>query len=358
MKAAVCHESGKPLVIEEVELDPPRKRQVRVRLAAVSTCYCDLHMIRGHWGRPLPMVAGHEAAGVVEEVGEDVTELNPGVPVVVSAIRSCGKCLDCVAGRPHLCARQSFAADENGLRTRQGAPLYRGAQTAAFAEQVVVDESQVVRIPEEMPLDRAALLGCTVITGVGAVVNTARVRPGNRVVVIGAGAIGLNAIQGAALVGAHPIIAVDLDDDRLTLARSFGATDTLNPGPVAAAETVAQLTAGGADYVFVTLGKPEAIELGLSMLGRRGTEVVVGFAIGLKSASFPINALVVGEKRVIGSSMGSTRLSAGVPWLADLYLRGGLKIDELISGRYPLEKINDALDALEGGVALRNVVQL
>ncbi len=363
MKAAVCHESGKPLVIEEVELDPPRKRQVRVRLAAVSTCYCDLHMIRGHWGRPLPMVAGHEAAGVVEEVGEDVTQLTPGVPVVVSAIRSCGKCLDCVAGRSHLCAQQSFGDDENKLRDLRGAPLNRGAQTAAFAEQVVVDESQVVRVPDEMPLDRAALLGCTVITGVGAVVNTARVKPASSVVVIGAGAIGLNVVQGAALVGAHPIVAVDLDEDRLTLARTFGATHTLKTGHSDAAETdtaeaVAQLTAGGADYVFVTLGKPEAIEMGFRMLGRRGTEVVVGFAVGLKSASFPINALVAGEKKVMGSSMGSTRLSAGVPWLANLYLRGGLKLDQLISGRYPLERINDALEALERGAALRNVVQL
>ncbi len=211
-------------------------------------------------------------------------------------------------------------------------------------------------MPDEMPLDRAALLGCTVITGIGAVVNTAQVEPGSSVVVIGSGAIGLNVLQGAALAGAHPIVAIDPDQDRLALARSFGATHILNPGQGNVAEMVASLTVGGADYVFVTIGKPEAIEMGFGMLGRRGTEVVVGFAGGSTSASFPVNALVGGERRVIGSSMGSTRLAVGVPWLADLYLRGGLRLDELISGRYPLERINDALEALESGAALRNVV--
>lgn len=226
------------------------------------------------------------------------------------------------------------------------------------AEYVVIDQSQVASVPQDMPLDRAALLGCGVITGVGAVVHAAQVRPGKSVVVIGIGGVGLNAVQGAVLAGAHPIIAVDLLEDKLEAAQRFGATHTIHAGDQEAPEkAVRELTSGrGADYVFVTVGSAEAVAQGFAMLGKRGTEIIVGIPEPAATVTLPIGMFVVGEKRVMGSFMGSTRLQVDVPWLVELYQQGRLRLDELITVRYPLEWINEAIASVEKGEALRNMI--
>ncbi|MBN1641700.1 MAG: Zn-dependent alcohol dehydrogenase [Anaerolineae bacterium] len=358
MRAAVCYEHGKPLVIEDLELDPPQWGEVKVRLAAVAICHSDIHLIRGEWGSRTPVVAGHEAAGVVTEVGEGVTLASPGDRVAVSLLRACGRCFYCTTGAPHLCEAKYALDTESRLRNGRGERINQGIRTAAFAEAVVVDQSQVVRVPDDMPLDRAALLGCGAITGFGAVVNTAQVRAGSSVVVIGVGGVGLNAIQGAALCGAHPLVAVDLLDRKLAAARAFGATHTINAATAASpADEVRALTGGrGADYAFVTVGSAEAVAQGLGLIRKQGTLCIVGIPGGGATTALPPGRLVMNEWRVMGSWMGSTRLSVGVPRLVQLYQSGRLKLDELITARFSLDQINEAIASTERGEALRNVV--
>ncbi|MEO8033291.1 MAG: Zn-dependent alcohol dehydrogenase [Acidobacteriota bacterium] len=359
MKAAVCYEFGQPLIVEDVEIEAPQRGEVKVRLAATAICHSDVHLVHGDWSGGLPVVAGHESAGIVDEVGENVTMAAPGDRVVVSLLRSCGRCLPCTTGATHHCIG-TFALDrESRLRNAAGQALQHGIKTAGFAEYAIVDQSQVVRIPAGMPLDRAALLGCGVITGTGAVFNTAAVRVGESVVVIGAGGVGLNTIQGAAIAGANPIIAVDRVDTKLTAAKAFGASHALDGTNIESKEivrAVRKLTGRGADYVFVTVGSPEAATQGQLMLRPGGTLVVVGIPAIKATVSLRMYDLVWSEQRVIGSRMGSTRLQADVARLVDHYLRGRLKLDELISGRYPLENINDAIASMERGEALRNVI--
>ena len=358
MKAAVCYEFGKPLTIEELELDPPKKGEVRVRLAAAAICHSDLHALRGEGSAHVPFVAGHEAAGIVEELGEGVSLTNAGDRVVVCLMRSCGRCFYCTVGCPHLCEGDFALNKESRLHNRRGEVVNQGMRTAAFAEYCIVDQSQVVRVPEDMPLDRAALLACGVITGLGAVINTARVEPGSSVVVIGTGGVGLNAVQGAVLAGAHPIIAMDLLDSKLKAARAFGATHLINAAePKDAERAVKGLTSGrGADYVFVTVGSAAAVGQALSLTRKRGSVIIVGMPAPGATASFQVNPFVRGELRIMSSFMGSTRLSLSVPRLIDLYQRGRLKLDELITDSYPLERINEAIETVEKGQALRNVI--
>jgi len=357
MKAALCYEFGQPLVIEDVEIDPPQTGEVKVKLVACAICHSDIHKIEGAWGGTLPMVCGHEAAGIVEEVGPNVTLAKPGDRVVVSLIRSCGRCYFCMQGHPHLC-ETVFALDtESRLHTKTGQSIFQAIRTGAFAEYVVVDQSQVVQVPKEMPLDSASLLACGVITGLGAVVNTAQMPSGSSVVVIGTGGVGLNSIQGAALSGAQPIIAIDLVNSKLEAAKVFGASHGINSMEENAQEAVHSLTQGrGVDYVFVTVGSVKAIEQGATLLRAGGTLVVVGLpASGVKMA---IEAADFAEKsqRILGSKMGSTRLRVDVPKLVELYEQGRLKLDELITARYPLEEINEAIAAVKRGEALRNVI--
>lgn len=357
MKAAVCYEFGAPLVVEDVDIDPPARGEVAVRIAACAICHSDVHAIRGDWGGVLPVVAGHEAAGVVEAVGDSVAGVSPGDPVVVSLLRSCGRCFYCTVGAPHLCTHAFALTTESRLRTHDGRPLRQGIGVGAFAEYAVVDQSQVVRVPDDLPLDRAALLACGVITGFGAVVNTAQVRPGSSVVVIGIGGVGLNAVQGAVLAGATPIIAVDTLEHKLEAARSFGATHALAATRDDLAGAVRDLTGGrGADYVFVTVGSAAAATQALQLTRRAGTVTLVGIPASGTSVPLDVGRAVTREQRVLGSAMGSTRLGVDVPRLVDLYRQGRLKLDELITARYPLERINEAIVSMERGEALRNVV--
>jgi Zn-dependent alcohol dehydrogenase len=355
--AAVCYEFGAQMVIEDVRLDAPRVGEVQVAIAACAICHSDLSWIRGRWGGQTPLVAGHEAAGVVAAVGPGVTRVRPGDRVVVYLRRSCGHCYYCARGRPYHC-EGPFALDrETRLRNAKGQPLVQGLRTAAFAESVVVDQSQVVPLAPELPLDRACLLACGVVTGVGAVLNTVRVEPGSNVVVVGTGGVGLNCVQGAALVGAAQILAVDVLGHKLEAARLFGATHVINAtrqDPVAA---VRAATAGrGADYAFVAVGNARAISQATELTARGGVTVVVGMP-GDNDAQISLNAHVLTEGRtVVGSLVGSTRPDVDVPRLAEWYRQGRLKLDELITHRYPLERINEALDSMERGLALRNVL--
>ncbi len=357
MKAAVCYEPGQPLIIEDIDIDPPQQGEVKVRLSATAICHSDVHYIQGDWRGDFPMVVGHEAAGIVEEVGENVTLTRPGDHVVVSLLRSCGRCYYCTTGMPQHCEGTFALLTEQRLHNKRGEPIYQGVRVGAFAEQVIVDQSQVVELPPEFPLDRAALLACGVITGVGAVVNTAQVKAGSSVVVIGVGGVGLNTLQGAALVGATKIIAIDLVEMKLTAAKAFGATHTINAASHDVRQAVRDLTGGrGADYVFVTVGSTAAMEQGLRLVRRAGTLVIVGMPP--ISALFPLPAIAIADAslKLLGSFMGGTRLRVDVPWLADLYQQGRLKLDELITTRSPLENINEAIDAMLKGEALRNII--
>ncbi|MBX3012258.1 MAG: Zn-dependent alcohol dehydrogenase [Caldilineaceae bacterium] len=357
MKAAVCYEFGKPLVVEEVEIDPPQAGEVRVRVAACAICHSDVHEVRGEWGGTVPVVSGHEAAGVIEAVGPGVTRVKPGEPVVLSLLRQCGECYYCTIGKP-FCCEKSFPLDtESRLRNRDGLPLRHGIRTAAFAEYAVVDQTQVVAIPPAIPLECAALLACGVITGLGAVTNTAGVEAGSHVAIIGCGGVGLNAIQGAVLSGAAQIIAIDILDNKLAAAKAFGATHTINARQETVINAVRGLTGGrGVDYAFATVGSPRAIEQAIDLVHQSGTAVIVGMPAN-HEALFSINAHHMTYGRTItGSPMGSTRLFVDVPRLVQLYQEGRLKLDELITKRYPLEAINAAITAMERGEALRNVI--
>jgi Zn-dependent alcohol dehydrogenase len=359
MKAAVCYAFGQPLVVEDVEIDPPGPGEVKVQVAACAVCHSDVAWIRGDWGGRTPMVVGHEAAGTVTEVGPGVTTVGPHDPVLLHVRRSCGRCFYCTVGRPFNC-EATFPLDRTSrLHNRKGDPLVQGLRTAAFAEYAVVDQSQVVRVPSTLPFDRACLLACGVVTGVGAVFNTARVRAGSSVVVIGTGGVGLNAVQGAALAGAAKIIAVDVLDNKLEAARRFGATHTVNArrdDPVAAVRALTDDR--GADYAMVAVGSSRAITQASEMTHKAGVTVVLGMPAN-RDALFTLNADHLTEGRtVIGSLVGSARLSVDIPRLVELYQQGRLKLDELITRRYPLAEVNEAVESMERGDALRNVVLL
>lgn len=357
VKAAVCREFAAPLVIEEVELASPGPGEIRVRVAACAICHSDIHYADGAWGGNLPSVFGHEAAGVIEEIGAGVDGFEIGDHVVVTLIRSCGQCYFCADGDEVLC-EGAFSLDGKGpISAADGSSITQGLRTGAFAEQVVVDPSQVVAIPKEIPFDCASLLACGVITGLGAVVNTARVESGSNVVVIGTGGVGLNSIQGAALSDCRKIIAIDISDEKLAAAKRFGATHGINSVREKAAAAVRALTDGrGADYVFVTVGVKAAIEQGFGLIRRGGTLVLVGMPASGEIAAFEPLTVANDCQVVLGSKMGSSRIRADIPKLVGLYQAGRLKLDELITGRFPLEEINQAMASVKRGEALRNVI--
>jgi Zn-dependent alcohol dehydrogenase len=352
MKAAVCYEFNKPLVVEDVTLSEPGKRDVKIRLAATAICHSDIHDMKGEMPGPTPFVGGHESAGYIDKVGEGVTSVKVGDPVVVSLLASCGNCYYCITGMPHLCEHRFDPPKEPRVRNQKGQPLSLKGNVGGFAEYVVVNESQVVKVPKEIPLDRAALLACGVITGFGGVVNRAKVRPFQSVVVMGAGGVGINAVQGAAYVGAYPIIAVDVLESKMKMAIDFGATHMVNAKNEKAADEIRKLTGGrGAEFVFVTVGSVAAIKQGMSFTGQRGTTVLIGLPNFRDQLSFsPL------EKNLIGGFMGATNLKIDIPNLIALYQSGRLKLDELITGRFPIDRINEAMALTEKGEGLRNVI--
>jgi S-(hydroxymethyl)glutathione dehydrogenase/alcohol dehydrogenase len=356
VRAAVCRAFGAPLRIEELRLDPPQAGEARVAVAACAICHSDIHFAEGAWGGALPAVYGHEAAGVVQEVGQGVKGVEPGDHVVVSLLRSCGRCFFCERGEPHLCDGE-FPADREGrLRTAEGEPVLQAMHTGAFAEEVVVDESQLAIVPQSVSLDVASLLGCAVVTGFGAVVDRAAVPAGSSAVVVGTGGVGLNCVQAASLGDAHPVIGVDISPTKLAAAMSFGATHTVDPGSDVAS-AVRALTGGrGADYVFVTVGSGRAVEQGLELVRRGGTLVVVGMPPARQIFRVVAVDFANDDVRILGSKMGSASLAHAVPRLVALYEQGRLKLDELITARYPLAQINEAIAAAGDGATLRNVI--
>lgn len=357
MKAAVCRAFGALLTVEDITLAPPGPGEIKVKVAVCAICHSDIHYIEGAWGGALPAVYGHEAAGVVQEVGAGVAHLAPGDHVVVTLIRSCGRCLSCAEGAPVFC-ETTFPLDARSpLTADDGAAITHGLRTGAFAEYVVVDQSQAVAIPKDVDLASASVIACAVITGIGAVTNTAGVRPGESVVVIGTGGVGLNAIQGALLAGASPIIAVDLSESKLAAARGFGATHTIDSRNEDVAARVRKYTGGRrADWVFVTVGAKVAVEQALGLMRRNGGVVIVGMPASGVTATFDPGCIAADGQRILGSKMGSSRIQIDVPRIVDLYRQGRVKLDELVTGRYPLERINEAIASVNRGEALRNVI--
>lgn len=357
MKAAVCHEFGAPLVVEDIQIGDAGQGAVKVKISACAICHSDIIYADGAWGGTLPAVYGHEAAGVVEQIGPGVTHVSVGDHVVVTLLRSCGECHYCSMGHQSICEGSVPIDAEPPLTRSDGADLHQGLRTGAFAEHVVVDGSQVCAIPKDVPMDSASLLACGVMTGLGAVWNTAEVPSGSHVVVIGTGGVGLNSVQGAALRGARTVIAMDLSDEKMEAAKKFGATHTVNAAANDAAEQVKALTDGrGADYVFVTVGAVPAIEQSFHLLAPAGTTVLVGMPGSDAIAKFDPDAVANAAQRVMGSKMGSCKVRVDIPRLVDLYQQGRLKLDELITGRYPLEQINEAIAEVKSGEALRNVI--
>jgi S-(hydroxymethyl)glutathione dehydrogenase / alcohol dehydrogenase len=357
VRAAVCRDFGRPLSIEHVELGEPHAGEVRVAIRACGICHSDLHSIDGAWGGDLPAIFGHEAAGIIEHVGEGIEGLRPGQHVVVTLIRACRRCLMCSIGQPALCEGSLRLDAESPIHATDGTPIRQGVKTGAFAESVLVDASQVVPIPDEVPFASGCLLACAVLTGFGAVVNTARVESGASVVVIGAGGVGLNAIQAAALAGAARVIAIDIAPAKLQMAPRFGATDTIDGKQLEVGAAVRDLTNGkGADVVVVTAGSGLAVEQGMKLARRAGTVVVVGMPpVGEMSRIDPMQVAYYGQ-RIVGSKMGSATPQVDIPRLVMLYRAGRLKLDELVTNRYPLAAINDGIAAARAGDSIRSVV--
>lgn len=354
--AAVCREFGAPLSIETLRLAAPREEEVRVDLTACAVCHSDVSFIDGLWGGRLPAVYGHEAVGVVAGAGPGVTT-EVGSTVVVTLVRSCGTCRPCRRGFPSVCST-TFPLDAGSpLTDGDGHPVTHGLRTAAFATSTVVHQSQIVPVGEDLPPASAALLACGVLTGVGAVTNTAAVEPDSTVVVVGCGGVGLSAVQGARLAHAGTIVAVDPEPAKRELARRLGATRAVDPVTDDVAAFVAEATRGeGADYVFVAVGQGPAIESSLALVGPTGALVVVGMpATGVTTTVEPGNLAAAGQ-RILGSKMGSARIERDIPDLERCYRNGDLLLDELVSDTFPLCEINTALDQVRVGAALRNVI--
>jgi alcohol dehydrogenase len=362
MGVAPPYEESKPLAIEELELGPPGPGEVLVKVAAAGLCHSDLSVINGDRPRPMPMALGHEAAGVVEELGEGVTDLKRGDHVVLVFVPSCGHCPPCSEGRPALCEPGAAA---NGAGTLLGGArrLKRNGETinhhlgcSVFAEYATVSRRSAVKIDPELALDEAALFGCAVLTGVGAVVNTAQVRAGDSVAVVGLGGVGLASLLGARASGARQIVAVDLSDDKLNLAKNLGATHAFNAGDPDCMEQIRQATSGGVDYAFELAGSVKALELAYKITRRGGTTVTAG--LPPPTATFPLPAvhLVAEERTLKGSYIGTCVPSRDLPRYIDLYRQGRLAVDRLMSGKMKLEEINHGFDLLHEGKAVRQVV--
>lgn len=357
IRAAVCRAFGAPLVIEDVTLAPPGPNEIRVEVKACAICHSDISAAAGDWGGTLPVVLGHEAAGIVAETGERVEGIRPGDRVVVTLIRSCGHCPACNERAHVYCAAPPALDAATPISGKSGETVLQGLYTGAFAEQVVVHESQVCVIDDDIPLASASLLACGVLTGLGAVVNTAQMPAGADAVVIGAGGVGLNTIQGAAIAGARTAVAIDIASDKLEAARRFGATHALDGRDPELAEKVQALTGGrGASHVFVTVGAGPAFDQAMTLLRKGGACVLVGMPADGVTGTIPIADFAAAGYRIIGSKMGSGRPKTDIPLLIDYYRQGRLKLDELVTGRYPLDEINEAIASVRRGEALRNVI--
>jgi S-(hydroxymethyl)glutathione dehydrogenase/alcohol dehydrogenase len=359
VKAAVMRAPHAPLELADVRIDDPGPGEVLVRTVASGICHSDLHAIEGNLPVPSPCILGHEPAGIVEAVGAGVTDLAPGDHVIGCFTAWCGVCRFCTEGRPYLCLAQ-FEGRPAGapprLTAADGTALGQFANLSSFAELMLCPVRSLVRIRADMPLDRASLIGCGVTTGLGAVLNTVRVPPGASVVVVGCGGVGLAAIQGARLIGAGRVIAVDAQAWKLPLARTLGASDCVDAkagDPVAA---VHELTGGGADFVFECIGLVPTVQQAVAMTGRGGTTVLVGIVPLTELVSISAADLTFQEKKITGSYMGSNRFRFDMPKYVDFYFDGRLRLDEMISARVRLDQVNDAFERLRKGEVARQVI--
>jgi len=358
MKAAVLNEANKPMTIDEVELADPVAGEAKVRVIAAGVCHSDLHFIDGVYPSRYPTILGHEVAGVVEEVGPGVTNVVPGDRVILGFVQPCGTCRYCAEGRPAICQNPvRTRGSSNPARTRNGEAVNAMANVGGFAEYSATPASGLVKVPAGVSLEIAALVGCSVTTGYGAVVNTAEVKPGSTVAVIGAGGVGLNIIQSARLAGAARVIAVDMAEHKLATARDFGATDIVNAREEDPVAMVKELTGGGVDYAFEAIGLKVTSEQAYEMTGRGGTAVIVGMVPPTDQITIASN-IWVQEKTLKGSFYGSARFHLDMPRILDLYVQGKLNLDGLVSRRYPLGEINEAFDALRNGEVARSVLTI
>jgi S-(hydroxymethyl)glutathione dehydrogenase/alcohol dehydrogenase len=357
MRAAVCFDTKAPVRIEDVDLDPPRANEVQVRIVAAGVCHSDYSVATGVMPTKMPCVLGHEGAGIVEEVGPGVDHVAPGDPVVLSWVAQCGECFYCLVGQPNLCTlggaiNLKFRMPDGSTRVHhQGTELQSFSALGAMAERVVAPARSVVKLPADAPLEKAALIGCAVLTGVGAVTRTARVTPGSSVAVFGVGGVGLNVLQGAVLADAGPIIAVDLSQAKLEFARAFGATHTVDASQVDAAKAIRELTGGrGADFAFEAIGRKKTIEQAYAATRKGGTCVVIG--IGSKDENVDVNVyfLPVLEKRLVGCWYGGADVRQDLPRLLELYREGRLKLDELVTRTYRLDEVNEAFADMAGSL--------
>ena len=355
MRAAVLQEIPGDLIVTDVVVDKPGPGEVLVRTAAAGLCHSDLHFMEGKYPHPVPCVLGHESAGVIEAVGEGVTYVQPGDHVITCLSAYCGGCNYCLTGRLHLCSDRQSISRDGRLSTPGGDPVQQFMRLSSFAEQMLIHEHAVVKIDKDMPLDRAALIGCGVTTGLGAVFRTARIEAGSTVAVIGCGGIGLNVVQGARLAGAGRIIAVDMQSSKLEMAQDFGATDVVNASEVDAVAAVKELTKGGVEYSFEAIGLKVAAEQAFSMLCSGGTATVIGMIpVGQKVEVSGYELLA--EKKLQGSNMGSNRFRVDMPRYIDMYMQGRLKLDELVSARITLDQINDGFAVMKTGAVARSVI--
>jgi S-(hydroxymethyl)glutathione dehydrogenase / alcohol dehydrogenase len=357
MKAAVFREVNKPMEVEEVQISKPGPREVLVRTVAAGVCHSDMHFFNGTYPGQLPVILGHESAGVVEQVGSAVTYVKPGDHVITCLSVFCGTCEYCLTGHMSLCQEPALrrGPGEEPRLAKNGALLNQFANLASFADHMLVHEHALAKIRPDMPLDRAALIGCGVTTGVGAVIHTAKVEPGSSVVVIGCGGVGLSCINGAAIAGAGRIIAVDMVKSKLDLARKFGATDVVNAKETDPIEAVRELTGGGAHYTFEAIGLKATAQQAFKMLRRGGTATVIGMIPPGQMVEVHGPELLQ-EKKLQGSFMGSNRFRVDMPRFVDFYLQGKLHLDDMISRRIKLKDVNDALAALETGEIARSVI--
>ena len=362
MGAPRPYADSKPLAISEVELGAPGPGEILVKIGAAGLCHSDLSVINGDRPRPTPMALGHEAAGVVEQIGAGVDDLKKGDHVVLVFVPSCGHCGPCAEGRPALCEKGAASNTQGTLLSgerrifRGGKPVHHHMGCSAFAEYAVVSRRSAVKIDPELPLDEAALFGCAVLTGVGAVVNTAQVRAGQTVAVVGLGGVGLASLLGAIACGARQVVAIDLADDKLALARSLGATDTFSAASENVVQQVKDATQGGVDFAVEMAGSIRAFDTAYRVTRRGGTTVTAGLPPPTATWAMPTTNLVAEERTIKGSYIGTCVPARDLPRYIDLYRRGKLPVNRLMTGRLKLEDINSGFDLLHEGKAVRQVV--
>lgn len=371
-KAAVLYEMGsegpyektEPLKIETLNLDAPKQNEVLIKIHAAGLCHSDLSVINGSRPRPMPMALGHEAAGEIIELGEGVSDFEVGDHVVCTFIPSCGKCIPCREGRPALCENGAVSNEkgemiEGGLRlSKEEDVIHHHLGVSGFSEYAVVSENSIVKIDPEIPYERAAVFGCAVITGIGAVINTAQIRPGSNVAVVGLGGIGLNAIIGARLAGANEIIALDINEDKFEIAKNLGATAVFNSSDENVIDDVKAYITGGAEYVFETAGVVPAMQVAYAITKRGGSTVTTGLPDPKAEFSFPQVTLAAEERTIKGSYVGSCVPNRDIPRFVSLYRQNRLNVDPLISDVISLDQINKGFDQLANGDAGRIIIKI